>query len=139
MININAGCNVHIMKSCKKLQEYATFISTVRNEQKEGFCAEESIDRAVKKCIENGILSDFLTIHRAEVKDMVLEEYDFKKHMELERRDAKAEGLEEGKLMQAQRINQLILLLLSNSREDDIAKMAGDKVFQEQLFLEFGL
>lgn len=137
--NINAGSNANIMKSCKKLQEYAAFISAVRQEQKEGYCVEEAIDRAVKRCIAEGILSEFLTVHRAEVKDMVLEEYDYEKHMELERRDARAEGLEEGKSQGEQRINQLILLLLSHSRESDIAKMAGDKDFREQLFIEFGL
>ena len=39
-----------------------------------------AIDRAVEHCIEAGILKDFLFLHRAEVKDVILTEYDEKRH-----------------------------------------------------------
>ena len=39
-----------------------------------------AIDRAVEHCIEAGILKDFLILHRAEVKDVILTEYDEKRH-----------------------------------------------------------
>lgn len=53
---------------------------------------EDAVDRAVEKCICEGILKEFLSKHRAEVQDMILTEYNEQRHMELERKEAKAEG-----------------------------------------------
>ena len=39
-----------------------------------------AIDQAVEHCIGTGILKDFLILHRAEVKDVILTEYDEKRH-----------------------------------------------------------
>ena len=39
-----------------------------------------AIDRAVEHCIETGILKDFLVLHKTEVKNVILTEYDKKRH-----------------------------------------------------------
>ncbi|MBO5208875.1 MAG: hypothetical protein J6B68_05965 [Lachnospiraceae bacterium] len=56
---------------------------------------------------------------------------------------AREEGYDEGKIdgqedMQA-RINQLNIFLAEAGRTEDIVKSARDKVYQENLFEEFGL
>lgn len=58
MININLGRNESIMKNCKTLHEYATFVSLMRK-----YAAEMDISSAasttVDECIRNDILSSF--------------------------------------------------------------------------------
>ena len=59
------------------------------------------------------------------------------KYMLLEEmmRDEREEGRQEGQ----ERMSQLILLLLKQNRNEDIAKAASDRDYQEQLFKEFNL
>ena len=59
------------------------------------------------------------------------------KYMLLEEmmRDEREEGRQEGQ----ERMSQLILLLLKQNRNEDIAKAAADRDYQEQLFKEFNL
>ena len=56
-----------------------------------------AIDRAVEYCIEAGILKDFLFLHRAEVKDVILTEYDEKRHEQTLIDQGIAKGIEIGK------------------------------------------
>ncbi len=48
-------------------------------------------------CINQDILREFLIKNRSEVIDVLLTEYNEKKHMKIIRRDARAEGKTEGK------------------------------------------
>lgn len=48
---------------------------------------EEAVDKAVKECIQEGILKDILISHQAEVKDMLLTEYNKKKTLQYLRRE----------------------------------------------------
>lgn len=57
-------------------------------------CVEQAIDR----CIEEGVLSKFLTERRSEVVEVITLNYTFERQLELERIESHAEGLEEGKI-----------------------------------------
>ena len=63
------------------------------------------------------------------------------KYMLLEEmmRDEREEGRQEGRQEGQERMSQLILLLLKQNRNEDIAKAAADRDYQEQLFKEFNL
>ena len=67
-------------------------------------------------------------------KYMLLEEM-----MRDEREEGRQEGREEGRQEGQERMSQLILLLLKQNRNEDIAKAAADRDYQEQLFKEFNL
>ncbi len=58
------------------------------------------MEQAITECIREGILADFLSRNRAEVKKMSIYEYDEEKHMRQERTEwfqkGKEEGIEEG-------------------------------------------
>ena len=94
MLNINYGNNRELMEKCRRLEEYAIFIETVRN-----YAADERLDlgeaitRAIEDCIKKEILSDILTEERAEVFMYILESFD----KELYERDLKEDAYEEGK------------------------------------------
>ncbi len=93
--NINLGCNLELMESCKTLHEYAIFVNTVRTYRKNmGF--REAIQKAVNQCIKDGILADFLKKNKAEVISMGLYEYDEEKFIKAERKYAKEQGWAEG-------------------------------------------
>lgn len=59
MLNINFGHNMELMEKCRRLEEYAIFISTVRKyTEKENSDLGDVIFKAMNECIEKGILSD---------------------------------------------------------------------------------
>ena len=45
-------------------------------------------EQAIRECIAEGVLKDFLEKHRAKAKEMSIFEYDQEKHMRQEREDA---------------------------------------------------
>ena len=95
MININSGKNESIMDSCHVLYEYAVFVAKIKR-YRESMELKEAIDLAVRECIEENILRDFLEQHRREVCDMCLTEFDEKKYEDVLREEGREEGLAEG-------------------------------------------
>ena len=75
VLNINAGHNEELMKQCRMLKEYAQYVARVR-----GYAGsmklEEAVRRAIRECITEGILTDFLRKNRAEVEMVSILEYD---------------------------------------------------------------
>ena len=58
----------------------------------------EAVEQAIRECIEEDILAEFLTQNRAEAKQVSIYEYDEEKHMRQEREASWEEGWEEGRL-----------------------------------------
>ena len=120
MININIGKNRELLLKCKKLQEYSYFVDSVRKLSKK-FDLSTAVDKAVDICIGEGVLSDILHKYRAEVKNMLLTEFDEEKDWaiiaegfrEIGFDDGKKEGIKEGKkegIKEGIKEGQLILL-----------------------------
>ena len=101
MININYGMNKDLMAACSTLEEYAIFIDRVRRYADLSMSAaemEKAVDKAVNECIKEGVLFDFLTAHKAEVKGMILTDYDEEKTMAMFKREYRQDGYSEGRL-----------------------------------------
>ena len=96
MLDINEGRNREIMERCKALRDYARLIGLIR-EYNRKMDLHEAVDTAVDQCIEEGVLAEFLSHHRAEVKGMVLTEYDEKKTMEQFKKEWYEDGLADGR------------------------------------------
>ena len=139
VLNINYGKNKDLMYKCKKLMDYSIFISKIRKYKTSFVSLNQAIEQAMKECIQEDVLSDILRKHRGEVTGMLLEEYDEQWHIDNEKRWSREEGLEEGKILGAEQVNQLNRLLAEQGRTEDIIRSASDKEYQEQLFQEFGL
>ncbi len=135
VLNINLGNNAEIMEKCKKLQEYAIFISRIRKYIGQNEQIEEAIDRAVTECIEEGILEEILRNNREEVASMLLTEYDEQSHLENERNISMEKGEKRG----VERINALNKKLIELGRTEDMIRATTDKAFQQRLFKEFGI
>ena len=73
--NINNLVNCTLMDRCEPLKEYSEFIGCIRSNLKT-MDKGEAVDSAIDYCIGNGILKDFLTNNRNEVRSMSLFEFD---------------------------------------------------------------
>ena len=57
----------------------------------------EAVEQAIRECIEEDILAEFLTQNRAEAKQVSIYEYDEEKHMRQEREASLEVGMECGR------------------------------------------
>ncbi len=96
ILNINSGHNRELMEKCQRLQEYAEFIGEIRRNLQRGMELEKALGQAIEYCLAHGVLTDILRRSQAEVRRMLLEEYDEKAEREYLRKEAIEEGLERG-------------------------------------------
>lgn len=122
------------MDACNTLREYAQYVEQVRTYAKE-LPFNEAVEKAVDYSIKHGILSEFLSKHRAEAIEVSIFEYDEEKHMRSERELAYNNGLQDGE----QRLIKLQQLLLNSGRNDDLTRAINDKAYREQLYKEYNL
>ena len=134
MININAGHSSGIMQRCPKLYQYSLFIEEIRQNQKQGAALREAVETAVDSCIRQGILTDILLGNKAEVTNMILQEYDEDLHIRNEKEISFQDGYEkgcrdaEGKVLaEKQRaddlniLNKILMLKLKGKCDEEIA------------------
>ena len=91
VLKIAPEANRELLEACQSLKEYMLFVEQVRK-----YAAflelNEAVDRAVNKCIRDGILSDFLSKHKAEVIAVSIFEYDEEREVRLIRQDEFRQG-----------------------------------------------
>ena len=93
MININYGRSQKLMEACKPLMEYSWLIAEVRkNKQDKEVEIGSAIDKAITAMPDDFVIKPFLEANRAEVKGMLLEEYNEAETMELFREEGREEG-----------------------------------------------
>lgn len=95
VLNINQGYNQTLKENCKILGEYMMFVDKVR-EKTHGANVSAAVETAVRECIAEGILAEFLSRNRAEVMKVSIYEYDEEKHLRQEREASREDGLIEG-------------------------------------------
>ena len=87
-------------RELKAVREYAIYTDKIRQYTEE-MSLEEAVDRAIRECIHEDILREFLENHRMEARAMSIFEYDQEKHMRQEReaawKEGRRSGLEEGR------------------------------------------
>ena len=72
---------------------------------------EDAVERAIKECIREGILADFLSKNKAEAKKMSIYEYDEEETM----RQLREESFEEGKAEEREKNVHILTLFSKNS------------------------
>lgn len=75
VLNINIGHNKKLMESCPTLYQYAIYVNKVREYSKQ-MELKMAVDRAIKECIENDVLRDFLLKQRLEAINVTIYEFD---------------------------------------------------------------
>ena len=96
MLNINYGHNRELMKKCRRLEEYAIFVDTIRKNQAKGQDLQEAVETAVESCIAGGVLADILRAQKAEVVQMVLEGFDQEAYEKAMKKEGYEDGYQEG-------------------------------------------
>ena len=100
VLNISGENNRELKAACQTLREYAIYTDKIRQYTEE-MSLEEAVDRAIRECIREDILREFLENHRMEARAMSIFEYDQEKHMRQEReaawKEGRRSGLEEGR------------------------------------------
>ena len=95
VLNINKNKEHAILQNCKPLAEYSTFVETVRrNIEKD---KEHGFEDAIKECIQNGILKEYLQRKAREVINMLLAEYDYATDIAVQRAEERKIAYTEGK------------------------------------------
>ena len=98
VININGDAD--ILKRCKTLHDYMTFVNKVRHKTDvDKLDIRTAVIKAIDECIEEGILVDFFEEHREEVVEVSIYDYDeektrktlFEEAKEMCREEVKAE------------------------------------------------
>ena len=83
------------MEQCKILREYAQYVAKVRN-YTEKMKLDTAVECAVKECIREGILEEFLRKNRAEVVAMSIFEYNEEEEKRKLRKAEYEAGMAEG-------------------------------------------
>ena len=94
--NINYGLNPPILKKCRYLNDYSTLVGQVKSGIASGLSRREAIIRAVKICIDKGLMTGYLETHAEEVFTMLALEWDINEALAARREDGFEEGLNEG-------------------------------------------
>ena len=126
MLNINLGKNRKLLEQCQTLKEYAIYVKKVRTYAK-SMKVEEAVDRAVRECINEGILREFLLRNRKEAVEMSIFEYDEEAVFEIVRKDEYEKGLQEGL---EKGIEQGIEKGIEEGREDRFSAGKADAILE---------
>ena len=99
MTNINYNKDNKILHTCKPLKEYTLFIEAVRKHTK--LDSENGFKNAIKECIQNDILREYLQRKSREVMNMLIAEYDYDVDIAVQREEEREIALQEGSYQKA--------------------------------------
>lgn len=96
IVNLSYNESKEILKRSPSLLGYSKLVDYIRQGQKGGESLQEAIDAAVLKCIEEGLIEDFLRVHSREVSGMLFRELTMEEFAEIRAREAYGKGEQAG-------------------------------------------
>ena len=102
--NINFGKNQQLLEKCEVLKQYMTFVDYVKyylsqQDYDDEDNLKKAINMAIDRCIEDGVLVEFLMENRSEVVKVTQMDYTFDRQIIMEREAGREEGREEGEMI----------------------------------------
>ena len=94
VININYNKDSKLLENCKPLEEYTLFVEAVRRHIR--LDAENGFKNAIKECIQNDILKNYLERKSREVMNMLIAEYDYDTDIAVQREEEREIAFAEG-------------------------------------------
>ena len=98
MINISIGNNAELMEKCRLLHDYVVFIGLIRDYVSHENDINTAVTLAINQAISHNILKEVLSVHTAEVRDMILTEYNEEQHIKNEKNISYDDGFNDGKI-----------------------------------------
>ena len=98
MINISIGNNAELMEKCRLLHDYVVFIGLIRDYVSQENDINTAVTLAINQAISHNILKEVLSVHTAEVRDMILTEYNEEQHIKNEKNISYDDGFNDGKI-----------------------------------------
>ncbi|MGI5059545.1 Rpn family recombination-promoting nuclease/putative transposase [Treponema denticola] len=99
VLNINTDKANKILMTCKPLEEYSLFVEAIRRHT--ALDKEKGFESAIKECIQNGILKEYLQRKSREVINMLLAEYDYDTDIAVQREESLMIGIQQGSYQKA--------------------------------------
>ena len=84
------------MKKCRLLHDYAAFIGLIRDYISQENDINTAVTLAINQAISHNILKEVLSVHIAEVRDMILTEYNEEQHIKNEKNISYDDGFNDG-------------------------------------------
>ena len=94
VINLNSKGNDKLLNECPILREYTEFVRIVKEYRVK--YGKEGYDKAIRYCIKQGILKDFITENAKEIESMLVAEYDYDLDMQVQREESYNAGIAQG-------------------------------------------
>ncbi len=150
VININPGHNEALLERSPSLRGYQIYTSKVRRYSAK-MPLELAVERAVRECIQENVLKEFLLENKREVMDMSIFEFDQDLYLEVQREEAREDGIRIGEqrgltqgLTQGlergeERLSLLNKVLLSEQRYDVLERVATDREYRHSLYEQYGI
>jgi hypothetical protein len=88
IININTGHNPEILRNSETLYGYSMFVTKGREFYEQTGDLAEAITKAIRWCIREGILVEYLKKNGSEVENMLITEWDQEEYVKVQREEA---------------------------------------------------
>lgn len=92
--NINCGLPQPLLQKCRYLSDYSTLIGKVKEGIGFGLSLRDAISSAVKFCLDNGIMGNYLVEHSEEVFNMLALEWNMDDALQARFEEGRDEGIE---------------------------------------------
>lgn len=93
-LNINFGLPQPLLSKCQYLREYSTLVGKVKEGIRAGLTRKEAISRAVRYCLDNGLMKGYLEENSKEVFNMLALQWEQDKAIRASYEDGRDEGIE---------------------------------------------
>ena len=125
VVNINYDKDNVIIKRCEPLKQYSQFVDAVRHHI--AIDREYGFETAIKECIQNDILREYLQRKSKEVLNMLIGEYDYDTDIAVQREESFDMGLAEGEARGSRQkaFETARLMLQRDYPESEICLMTG--------------
>ena len=94
--NINYGLTQPLLKNCCYLNDYSTLVGKVKEGIKLGLSRRDAINCAVKFCLNNNIMGEYLVKHAEEVFNMLALEWNMDDALQARFDEGRDEGINAG-------------------------------------------
>lgn len=134
VININLPEGHALLEKCRPLYEYSWLIQRIRDYIEAGMNRDEAITLAIKDCLREGIMADFVREHGTEAVNMIFTQFDMDDALKYNYEEGVEDGVEIGKEIGKEigelrkLVNQVFKKLAKGKCQEQIAEELEEEI-----------